>query len=143
MHNLFNTEEQRFLEKLNKDILSGPTLVRPYPSRMFYIKTYWSKDVMVAVLLKADVSEEARNPEEQEKSGGKCEFENSLEGMRLRPIYFISRSTVLPLEKSRHSFVGEVAAVRWAIGKFRKYLWQSEFMVLSDCSGLLFFLIGG
>ena len=41
-----------------------------------------------------------------------------------------------PLEKSRHSFVGEADTVRWAIGKFRNYLWGSEFMVMSDCSGL-------
>ena len=75
---------------------------------------------MVAVLLKAYVSEEARKSEAQEKDGRECEFDKSLEGMRLRPIYFISRSTVSPLENSRHSFVGEADSVRLAIGKFRK-----------------------
>ena len=91
---------------------------------------------MGAVLLQADVSEEARKSEAQEKDGVKCEFDKYLEGMRLRPIYFILRSTVLPLEKSRHNFVGEAYSVRWYIGNFRNYLWGSEFMVLSDCSGL-------
>ena len=39
------------------DILSGPTLARPYPYRRFYIKIDWSKYGMVAVILQADVSE--------------------------------------------------------------------------------------
>ena len=41
-----------------------------------------------------------------------------------------------PLENSRHSFVGEEATVRWAIGKFRKYLWGLESTILSDYSGM-------
>ena len=54
---------------------------------------------MVAVIIQADVSEEARKSEAQEKDGGKCEYEYSLEGMFLRPIYFILISTVPPLER--------------------------------------------
>ena len=56
--------------------------------------------------------------------------------MYLRPISFISRSTVCPLENSKNIFVGESATVRWAIGRFINYLWGSEFTVLSYCSGL-------
>ena len=37
---------------------------------------------------------------------------------------------------SRHIFIGEADAVRWDIGKFRKYLWGSEFTLLSDFSGM-------
>ena len=85
---------------------------------------------MGAVLLQADVSEESRKSEAQEKAGRKCEFENYLEGIHLQPISFISISTVSTLKKSRHSFVGEESTVRWDIGKFRKYLWGSEFTVL-------------
>ena len=44
---------------------------------------------MGEVLLQEDVSEESKNSESQEKGGGKSEFENSLEGMSLQPIYFI------------------------------------------------------
>ena len=83
------------MERLKKDILSGPTLARSDTSRRFYIKTDWTKDVMGAVLLQSDVSEEAIKPEAQEKAGRKCEFDKYLED--LRPIYFISRSTVSPL----------------------------------------------
>ena len=136
MQNIWNTEDQSLMERLKKDILSGPTLSIPDPSRRFYINTDWSKDRMGAVLLQEYVSEESGKSEAKEKAVKKCEFYKSLEGMRLRPIYSTSRSTVLPLEKSRHSFVLEAAAVRWAIGKFRKYLWRSEFTVLSDCSGM-------
>ena len=56
--------------------------------------------------------------------------------MHIGPIYFISRSTVSPLEHSRHRFVGEAVAVRRSIGNSRRYLWVEEFTVLSDCSGL-------
>ena len=43
---------------------------------------------------------------------------------------------MLRVEKSIHSFILEAAVVRWAIGKFRKNLWGSEFTLLSDLSGL-------
>ena len=89
---------------------------------------------MGAVLLQIYGSVETRNEEAQEKSGKNCEFENFLEVMRLRPIYFISRSTVSPLENSSYIFVGESSTVNWAIEKFRTYLWVTELAVLSDCS---------
>ena len=88
------------------------------------------------MILQEDVPEEAKKQEAQEKQCGKCEFGKSLEGMRLQPIYLISRSTVSPLEKSKHIFLGEASAVSWAIGKFRKYLLGSEITAISDCSGL-------
>ena len=59
MQNLWNQDYQRLLEGLKKDILSGPTLARPYPSRRFYINTDWYMVRMGAVLLQVNVSEEA------------------------------------------------------------------------------------
>ena len=58
--------------------------------------------------------------------------------MYLRPISFISISTVSLLENLRHIFVGELATVSWSIGKisFRKYLWGVEFTVILDYSGI-------
>ena len=99
--------------KLKKDIVPGPTLAILDPYQRFYIKIDWSKDETGAVLLQADYSLEARNLEAQEKENRKCEFDKSLEEIFLQPIYFISRSTVSPLEKSRHRFLGEEAAARW------------------------------
>ena len=67
MQNLCNLYDQRLLERLKRDILSGPTLARPDLSKSFYIHTDWYKGVMGVVLLQADVSEEARKLEAQEK----------------------------------------------------------------------------
>ena len=91
------------LERPEKDIISGPTLSRPDPYQWFYINTDWSKGGMGAVIMQVYDSVEERKAYSKEKSE-KCEFDKSLEVMRLRPIYFISRSTVSPLENSRHSF---------------------------------------
>ena len=43
----------KVMEMLKEDILSGPTLARLDPYRIFYIKTDWSKVVMGQVLLQA------------------------------------------------------------------------------------------
>ena len=106
MQNIWNIENKSLLERLKKDVLSGPTLARPHSSRRFYIKTDCSKDVLREVFLQAYDSEESRKSDGKENDRGKCEFDKSIEGMRLRPMYFISRSKVPPLENSRHSFVG-------------------------------------
>ena len=86
MQKLWNSEYQRLLEWLKKDILSGRTLAIPDPSIRSFIKIYWTKDVMGAVIMQEDVSAEAIKSEAQEKDGEKCEFDKSLEGMRLLPI---------------------------------------------------------
>ena len=41
MQNIWSIEDQRLLERLKKDILSGPTLAIPDPYRRFYIKKEW------------------------------------------------------------------------------------------------------
>ena len=78
---------------------------------------------MGAVLKWSDVLLEAIKSGAQEKYGGKCEFDNSLEGMSLRPISFIPISKVTPLENSIHGYVVEATVLRQSMGKFRKYLW--------------------
>ena len=136
MQNLWTSEDQSLLEILKEDIVAGDTSARPYPHQELYITLDCFKDVMGEVILQADNSVEARKSEAQEKSGGKYEFDTSLEGISLRNISCILISTVSPLENSRHSFVLEAAAVSWSVGKFRKYLWVADFTVLSNCSGL-------
>ena len=93
-------------------------LAQPNPARRFYLKTDWSKDGMGAVLLQADDSEEARAAEEREVQGGKCELDRTPDGLRLLPIAFIPRRTKTAFEKSSHSYVGEAATIRWAVGQF-------------------------
>ena len=48
---LWNPEDRRLLERLNKDVLSGINLAILDPSRRFYIKIDWSKYGMRAVIL--------------------------------------------------------------------------------------------
>ena len=74
MQNLWMKDYQRLLERINKDIVSGPTLAILDQSCRFYINTGLYKDGMGAVVLKADDSVEIINSEAQEKVGGKCEF---------------------------------------------------------------------
>ena len=81
-------------EILKEDIVEVPTVARTDPSQIFYIETDWSKDGMGEVLIQVDNSVKARYAEAQERAGEKCEIDNSLEGMRLRPIYFIPISMV-------------------------------------------------
>ena len=63
MQNLWNPEYQKLMRHSKKDTSSGPNLALPDLSRRFYISIDWSKDVMGAVFLQADVSAEARKLE--------------------------------------------------------------------------------
>ena len=67
MQNICTPGDQRLLERLKKEIISGPTLARPEPSQRFYINTDLSKDGIGAVLLQVDDSVDARKSEAKEK----------------------------------------------------------------------------
>ena len=60
---LWTPQDQRLLERLEKDIRAGPTLAITDPHPKFYIKTDWYKDVMEVALLKVEESAEARKLE--------------------------------------------------------------------------------
>ena len=55
-----------------------------------------------------------------------CLFDMSLDGPRLRPVFFGSRANLF-YERDYHSFVGEVACGRLSIGICRKYLLDALF----------------
>ena len=74
MQNLWTPKDQRLLERLKYDIVTGPALERPDLSRKCYINTDYSKYDMGVVLLQVDESLEARKSDAQEKADGKCEF---------------------------------------------------------------------
>jgi hypothetical protein len=129
----YRETNDKLLTSLKKEVLDKPTLKRPDPNRRFYVKTDWSAWAQGAVLLKR-VSEEAEAAMWREIHGGQCEFDKAIEGLRLRPIKFISQ---LRKEKSaRHSFVGEASTGRWAFLKFRQHLMGREFTWITDCSGV-------
>jgi hypothetical protein len=122
------------LDSLKKEILQGLTLKRPNPDHRFYVKTDWSAWAQGAVLLQADVSEEAEASMWREIHGGQYEFDKAIKGLRLRPIKFIS---LLRKESSpRHSFVGEASTGRWAFLKLRRQLMGREFTWITGCSGV-------
>ena len=64
-------------------------MARPEASQIFYIDKNWSKDGMGEVLMQAGDSLEGIKSEKQERDVGKCESDNSLEGICLRHIYLI------------------------------------------------------
>ena len=139
MTTLWQQAHDTILAQLKNDIIAGPVLARPDPSRRFYLKMDWSKEKMGAVLLQADTTPPAQAAETRERNGGRCEFDRTKSGIRLRPLAFIDRITSAS-ERSYHSYVGEVAAGRWAIGKFYKFLYGSEFTWLTDCSSVQHFM---
>ena len=57
---------------------------------------------------------------------GECKLDLSKNGSRLKPMAFGSRSYG-DNETNFHSFTGEGACGRWAIEKYRKYLWGKHF----------------
>ena len=64
-----------------------------------------------------------------------CLFDLCLDGPRLRPVLFGSRSN-MTYEQNYQSFIGEVACGNWAIVACRKYLWGTNFYWLCDCSAI-------
>ena len=66
---------------------------------------------------------------------GECLFDISLDGPRLHPILFSYRAN-MTYERNYHSFVGEVACGWWSIAACRKYLWDSLFYWICDCSSI-------
>ena len=141
MTQLWTQQHSDLLTELKTEVIAGPVLARPDPKRRFYVKTDWSKNKMGTVLCQADPSAENLDAEIREAAGEKCHFDRTKAGPRLRPVIFLDRKTT-PAERSYHSYVGEAATGRWAIGKFRKYLWGAPFTWLTDCSGLRFFFEG-
>jgi hypothetical protein len=120
---------------LKQEILNGPVLKRPNWNRRFYLKTDWSKNAMGAVVLQADCTPEAEEAIQRELEGGAWEFDKTLSGLRLCPVAFISRRCK-GAEEDYHSFVGEAATGRWAMFKFRRFLWFRQLTWITNCSGL-------
>ena len=137
---VWRQEDDCILQELKGEVLSEPCLQRPNPTKRYYIKTDWCKDGMAGVLLQRDDSPESEAAEEQEKKGGKCEFELTLTGpLRLHPIKFISRRTTAN-EHSWHSYIGEAAAATYMIEKFKHYVWGTEFTLMGDMWSMRYFM---
>ena len=71
--------------------------------------------------MQADDSAEVRAVIEMLANTSECNFDLFLDGARLRPLLFNSRSYTAT-EKYYHGFVGKIAFGRWAISIDKRYL---------------------
>ena len=111
MSELWGEDEEALLEELKAAIVAGLVLARPDPQHQFYLMMDWSCEGMGAVLLQAEDTLEARTQEQQEIEGEKCTFNQTISGLHLRPIAFISQRMKEGMEKSMHLYVGEAATL--------------------------------
>jgi hypothetical protein len=122
-------------DELKLAVTSSPCLARYDSSLPCFLKTDWAGTGMGWILMQPDNSEASKVALALLRSEGICTFDLTMNGARLRPIRFGSRSCT-ERERHYHSFVGEAACGRWAIGQNRKFLWGSEFYWLCDCSAV-------
>ena len=115
MQKICTPEEQRLPEMIKEDILTVPTLSISDPYQIFYIKKEWYNDVMGAVIIQEEDSAEEMTEEPKKRTTENENLKSPWKDCAYYQCCFISRSTVSPLEKSRHIFVGEVATARWSI----------------------------
>ena len=122
-------------EELKVGITSSPVLARFDADKPTFLKTDWSAEGMGWILMQPADDEESIKATKLLKETGECKFDLTMNGARLKPIFFGSRSCN-DMERKYHSFTGEGACGRWAIGQNRKYLWGCHFYWLCDCSAM-------
>lgn len=114
---------------MKAEIQVHPILARPDLSKRFYLKTDWSKWAFGAVLCQP--SDKDIPTMKEDIAGGDCIFDLTVDGKRLRPIFFINRKTSDRV-KHDHFSVGEAKAGNWAFAKFQRYLFGAQFTWLTD-----------
>ena len=135
MASLWTSECDDLLTILKRDVLIRPVLSCLDQRRSFYVKTDWIKDGMGAVLLQVDDSEEACTVEAEKRAGGNASTIRR-SGACASDLSPSSPAKKTGFEISSHSYMREASAIRWAVGKFCKYLYRMEFTVLTDCPSL-------
>ena len=102
-----------------KDLItSSPILARYDPSKPTFLKTDWSAEGMGWILMQPAQDEASLAATKLLIETGEVTFDIAKTGAQLRPVQFGSRACTA-LEATYHSFVGEVACGRWAIGQNR------------------------
>ena len=110
-----------------KKLVISPLLLQYDSLKPAFLKTDWFAGGMSYILMQADDTSQSVATVRLLEGEGECTFDLSLDGPRLRPVFFGSRSNQ-PFEIHYHSFVGEVACGRWAICCCRRYLWGKSFI---------------
>ena len=122
-------------EELKRDVTSSPILTRFNPSQPVFLKTDWSAEGMGWILMQPAQDEDSQAAVDTLRQKGDCLFDLKVEGPRLQPVAYGSRSCTIA-EKTFHSFVGEAACGRWAISQNRKFLWGTHFYWMCDCNAV-------
>ena len=124
-------------DDLKTSLLSDPLLRRYDSSLPTFIKSDWSKDAMSFILMQpedsaaADIASRLLQPGQPDS----CTFDSSLTSARLQPVASASRRCSAS-EADYHSFVGEIAAGRWAFSAMNPYLWGTHFYWICDCNAV-------
>ena len=102
-------------------ITSSSILATFDTTRPTFLKTDWNSEGMGWILMQPVDDKESIKAMEKLASTGIYLFDLSKNGARLKSIAFGSRSCIIN-EKYFHSFTGEAACGRWAIGQNRRFL---------------------
>ena len=115
----------KLFEDVKVCVTSSPVLARYDPSKPTFLKTGWSAEGTGWVLMQPADDAKSIVASKLLLKTGECLFGLTKGGAQLRSTGFGSRSCI-PQESKYHSFVGETACGRWAIGQNRKYLWVTH-----------------
>ena len=132
---VWTPELKTLFESLKDDLTSAPVLARFDSSKPVFLKTDWSAIGMSFILMQPENGTASRKATDTLLSTGQCLFDLKMAGPRLQPFASGYRACT-ETEKHYHSFVGESAALRWAIAKNKDYLWGQKFYCLCDMKTL-------
>ena len=120
-------------EDIKHAITSDPVLAHFSPQLPIFLKTDWSSKGMSYILMQPADDEASQTALQILRDGGENVFDKLMTGARLRPVRFGCRRCTVR-ESHYHSFIGEAASGRWAMGQNRRYLWGAQFYWLCDCN---------
>ena len=113
------------------DVTSAPVLARYDSEKPVFLKTDWSSVGMSFILMQPCNDAASRAATAKLLSTGECDFDLTMSGPCLQPFHSGFRACSAT-EAHYHSFVGEVATLRWAISCSKSYLWGLRFWVLCN-----------
>ena len=124
-------ELETLFSSLKTDLTTEPVLARYDSSKPIFLKTDWSALGMSFILTQPGNDKASVKATRKLLDAGICDFDLHPSAPRLRAISSGMRKCTEG-ESHYHSFVGEIAALRWAIAKNKLYLWGVTFYVLCD-----------
>ena len=133
--NAWTDDLKQLFESLKADLTSEPLLARYDSTKPLFLKTDWSSLGLSFILMQPSNDEASKAATDLLLRSGECTFDVTMDGPRLQPIASGMRAC-RGTEEHYHSFVGESAALRWAIAKNKRYLWGTRFYCMCDMKTL-------